>query len=115
MTPIAQENIRLINEAGGVMALGTDKSSGPALHREMELLVAAGISPLDVIRIGTLNAAKFIGKEKELGSISVGKLADMVLLDADPLADIDNAKKINMVIKNGVIIDRSKLELPANH
>lgn len=113
MTPIAQDNLRQIHEAGGVLALGTDKSSGPAAHREMELLVAAGIAPLDVIRIATLHGAKFLGLEDELGSIAPGKLADMVLLDADPLADINNAKKINMVIKNGVLVERSRLRVKA--
>ena len=114
MTPIAQENIRMIDAAGGVMALGTDHSNGAAVHREMELLVAAGIAPIDVIRIATLNGAKFLGKEDELGSIAEGKLADMVLLDANPVADINNTKKINTVIKNGVVIDRTKLKIPAN-
>jgi len=56
MTPIAQENLRMINEAGGIIALGTDQSTGPAAHRELELLVAGGISNMDAIRIGTLNA-----------------------------------------------------------
>ena len=114
MTPIAQENVRQIHAAGGVIALGTDRSQGPAVHREMELLVAAGISTLDVIQIATHNAAKFLGKGDSLGSIVEGKLADMVLLDADPIADINNAKKIILVIKDGQIIDRSKLKLPVN-
>ena len=114
MTPVAQENLRKINAAGGVLALGTDQTNGPAVHREMELLAAAGIPPLDVIRIATLNGAKFLGKEDQLGSVEEGKLADLVLLDADPSADINNAKKVHMVIKNGRIIDRKKLELPVN-
>jgi imidazolonepropionase-like amidohydrolase len=114
MTPIAQENLRQLNAAGAVIALGTDKSSGPGVHREMELLVAAGIPTMDVLKIATLNAAKFLGKEDDLGSISEGKLADMVLLDADPVANIDNAKKINTVIKNGVIVERDKLKIPGN-
>ena len=114
MTPIAQENLRMINEAGGIIALGTDQSTGPAAHRELELLVAGGISNMDAIRIGTLNAAILLGKERELGSVEEGKLADMVLLNADPLADINNAKNIYMVIKDGKIIDRSNLSLPIN-
>ena len=96
------------------MALGTDQTNGAAVHREMELLVAAGIAPLDVIRIATFNAAKFLGKEDQLGTVEEGKLADMVLLNADPLVDINNAKNIHMVIKNGSLIDRKKLELPVN-
>lgn len=114
MTPIAQENMRMINEAGGIVALGTDQSIGPAVHREMELLVGGGISTLDAIRIGTLNTAIFLNKQRELGSIEEGKLADMVLLNADPIADIDNAKKIHTVIKDGKIVDRSQLNLPIN-
>lgn len=114
MTPVAQENLRKIHEAGGVLALGTDQTNGAAVHREMELLVAAGIAPLDVIRIATFNAARFLGKEDQLGTIEEGKLADMVLLNADPLQDINNAKDIHMVIKNGSVVDRDKLQLPVN-
>lgn len=114
MTPVAQENIRKIHEAGGVFALGTDQSSGPAVHREMELLVAAGIPPLEVLKIATLNAAKYLGIAEQLGSIEEGKLADLVLLNADPVANINGAKQINMVIKSGEIIDLKKLNLPVN-
>lgn len=114
MTPVAQENLRKIHAAGGVLALGTDQTNGAAAHREMELLVAAGIPPLDVIRIATSNAAKFLGKEDQLGSIEEGKLADMVLLNADPSQDINNAKDIHMVIRNGQVIDRDNLKLPVN-
>src|SRR3990167_6944426 len=81
MTPIAQENIRKIYEAGGVIALGTDQTIGPAVHREMELLAAAGIGPTDVIKIATHNSAVFLGKEEELGLIAPGMLADLVLLE----------------------------------
>lgn len=114
MTPIAQENIRQLNAAGAVMALGTDQSSGPAAHREMELLVAAGIPELEVMTIATLNGAKFLGKEGDLGSVTEGKLADMVLLNSNPLVDIRNVKSINTVIKNGKIIEREQLSLPIN-
>ena len=75
MTPIAQENIRKIHAAGGVVACGTDQSSGPAVHRELELLAAAGIAPLDVIRIATYNSAVFLGKADQLGSVQAGRLA----------------------------------------
>lgn len=114
MTPVAQENLRKIHEAGGVLALGTDQTNGAAVHREMELLVAAGIAPSDVIRIATFNAARFLGKEDQLGTIEEGKLADMVLLNTDPSEDINNAKDIHMVIKNGSVVDRDKLQLPVN-
>ena len=114
MTPVAQENIRRLNESGAVLALGTDQSNGAAVHREMELLVAAGIPTLEVIKMATLNGAKFLGKEDSFGSITEGKLADMVLLEANPITDINNAKKIHSVIKGGQIINRSGLNLPVN-
>ena len=114
MTTIAQENLRMINEAGGVLVAGTDQSSGPALHRELELMADAGIPASEIIRIATLNGAIFLGKERELGSIEEGKIADMVLLAADPTKDINNTKKILEVIKGGVLVDRSSLNLPIN-
>ena len=114
MTTVAQENVRKINDGGGVLVAGTDQTTGPALHRELELLADAGISPTDIIRIATLNGAIFLGKEKDLGSIEEGKIADMVVLAADPTADINNAKQIVQVIKGGQLIDRSKLNLPIN-
>jgi imidazolonepropionase-like amidohydrolase len=114
MTPVAQNNLKQINDAGGIVALGTDASNGAAVHREMELLVDAGMSNLDVIRCATLNAARFLGRADDLGTITVGKLADMVLLNANPEVDINNVKEIYLVIKNGTVVDRSRLNLPVN-
>ncbi len=65
----------------------------------MGLIRPAVISLLDAFRIGTLNAAIFLGKERDLGSIEEGKLADLVLLEANPLDDISDAQRIGMVIK----------------
>jgi imidazolonepropionase-like amidohydrolase len=114
MTTIAQENLLKISEAGGILAAGTDQTTGPALHRELELLAGAGIAPLEIIRIATLNGAIFLGREQELGSIEEGKIADLVLLGADPSRDINNAREIVQVIKDGQVIDRSRLDLPIN-
>lgn len=111
MTPIAQENVRKIDAAGGVVACGTDQSSGPATLRELELLAAAGIAPLEVIKIATYNSAVFLGKADQMGSVQGGKLADLVLLSADPTTDINNTKSIVFVMKGGQIIDESKLPL----
>jgi imidazolonepropionase-like amidohydrolase len=111
MTPVAQESIRKIHAAGGVVACGTDQSSGPAVHRELELLAAAGIAPLDVIRIATYNSAVFLGKADQLGSVQPGRLADLVVLNADPGVSVDNVKAIAFVMKNGEIVDESKLPL----
>lgn len=111
MTPIAQENLRKIDAAGGVIAIGTDQSVGPAVHREMELMQAAGVKPGEIIRMATLNSARHLGREEELGSIAPGKIADAVLLSADPTADINNAKAIVVVIKAGALVDEDKLPM----
>ena len=114
MTTIAQDNVRKIHEAGGILVAGTDQTTGPALHRELELLADAGIPPSDIIRIATLNGAVFLGKERDLGSIEEGKIADLVLLAADPTTDINHTKQIVQVIKGGRLINRSELNLPIN-
>lgn len=111
MTPIAEENVRKVHAAGGVVACGTDQSSGPATQRELELLAAAGIKPFDVLRIATYNGAVFLGKADQLGSVEAGKLADLVLLGRDPTLDVDNFKSIVFVVKNGQLIDESQLPL----
>lgn len=110
MTPVAQDNLRQIHEAGGVLVVGTDQTIGPAVHREMELLADAGIPPLDIITMATRNGAIFLGRD-DLGTIAPGKLADAVLLNADPTVDINNAKNIYLVMKDGRIVDESKLPL----
>jgi imidazolonepropionase-like amidohydrolase len=115
MTPVCQDNVRRINAAGrDIVALGTDRSSGADVHRELELLVAGGIPPADAIVIATRNAARFLAILDEVGTIETGKAADLVLLDADPTVDINNAKRIAMVIRNGSVVDRTKLDLPVN-
>ncbi len=111
MTPVAEDNIRKVHEAGGVVALGTDQSSGPASQRELELLVASGIKPFDVITIATHNGAVLLGKADTLGSVEPGKLADLLMLSADPTVDINNVKKIVLVMKGGQLIDESRLPL----
>lgn len=111
MTPVAEENIRKVHAAGGVVAAGTDQSSGPALQRELELLVQAGIKPFDVLTIATHNGAVLLGKADQLGSIEPGKVADLLLLNADPTVDINNVKAIALVMKAGQIVDESKLPL----
>jgi imidazolonepropionase-like amidohydrolase len=110
MTPVAQENLKRLHEAGGVVVLGTDQSLGPAVHRELELLVEGGIPPLDAIGIATRNGALFLGRERDLGTIEAGKLADLVLLDADPASDIRNTRRIAAVVANGRLFSRADLD-----
>src|SRR5439155_260380 len=73
------------------------------------LMVIGGLTPSESLRTATLNPAKFLGLDKTLGTIESGKIADLVLLDADPLADIRNTQKINAVISKGRLFDRKAL------
>jgi len=114
MMPYLKENVRKLHMAGAVLAAGTDRTFGPTLHQELESLVESGVTPSDAIRIATLNGATYLGKEDDLGSIVSGKLADMVLLGADPTVDIRNAQVIEAVFKGGVQIDLGRLRLPIN-
>lgn len=107
--PVEMGNIVRIVRAGGIAALGTDLVSGASSHREMQLLRQAGLSPLEVIRIATLNAAIFLGRDRDLGSIAPGKIADLVLLNGDPTADIDATEDIAMVMHDGIVVDRERL------
>lgn len=114
LSPYLKENVRNLYHAGGVLVIATDRSNGPLYFREMQLLAELGIPAADIVRMGTLHGAKFLGLEDDLGTIGVGKLADLVLLTADPTADIRNAEAITAVIKNGRVIDRFALALPGN-
>lgn len=112
MLPVIMENVRRIVAAGGIAALGTDRQSGPDAHREMQLLVQAGLTPLQVITAATHNAALLLHRADRTGAVQVGKDADLLLVDRDPLADIDNLESIVLVMKAGRIVDESKLDLP---
>ena len=84
---------------------------GESLHHELELLVEAGISPLDVIKIATRNGADVLGILNKVGTIENGKEADMVVLAANPIDNISNIKKIEAIINDGKIVDREKILL----
>ncbi|MBA3672584.1 MAG: amidohydrolase family protein [Gemmatimonadaceae bacterium] len=87
-----------------------DLVPGFSLHDELELLVAAGLSSADALRSATLLPARVFAMSDSLGTISEGMLADLVLLDADPLADIGNARRIRLVVANGRVFDRAALD-----
>ncbi len=77
-------------------------------------MIERSIPALEAIRIGTLNAAIFMGKEHELDSVEEGKLAELVLLAADPFENISRTQEIGLVIKGGKVVDRSAWDLPVN-
>ncbi len=76
---------------------------GVAFHHELALLESAGISRAEVLGMATRNGAQALGIASEVGTVEVGKRADLVVLDADPLADIENTKRIRYVVQGGVI------------
>jgi hypothetical protein len=94
--------VKLLWDRGVTLVAGTDSSyPGFALHRELELYVAAGIPAADVIAMATLGAARVAGADRELGSIAVGKRADLYLVDGDPLTDISALRRGVLVISRG--------------
>jgi len=106
MTRLTVTMTRALYEAGAPIVAGTDMNflgvyPGISLHQEMEFLRDAGLSDLDALRAATINAAKALGLERAIGSIEVGKRANLVILSANPLLDIRATRKIHDVIKNG--------------
>lgn len=100
---------RRLHASGVPLAIGYDDYLPTGSHSVLEALVVAGLSPLEAITAGTANAARALGAEGEIGTLEVGKLADLLILDADPLEDIRNTKTIWMVIKGGRLVDRDAL------
>ena len=85
---------------------------GFSLHQELELLVEAGLPPAAALQTATIQGARVLKQGANLGSIEAGKLADLVILDADPSADIRNTRKINRVVRGGCVLDpRSLLQM----
>ncbi len=105
---IQARNLGRLNEAGVRIAMGTDGSAAWAAHVEMEDMVAAGMSPARVIVASTRNGARLLGLE-DTGTIEVGRSADFIVLDADPLEDIRNTRRINAVWLRGAPVDRAAI------
>lgn len=106
-----------MNAAGVPLLAGTDSVFGVpnmifgiSLHDELELLVKAGLSPLQALQAATINPAKYLEREKELGSVEEGKLADLVVLKANPLANIKNTTLISAVVLDGKLMEKSELD-----
>ena len=101
--------------AGGLLVAGTDPTGsggvipGYSNQRQVELLVDAGFTPLEAIRIATLNGASYLGREKSIGTITAGKQADLVVIDGDPSAAIADIRKVNLVFRQGIAYDPAKL------
>jgi len=110
------EVVNTMHKAGVPFLAGTDTAPGVyifpgfSLHEELQRFVAAGFTPLEALQTATINPAKFLGMEDRFGTVEKGKMADLVLLDADPLEDIRNTQKIAGVIVNGKCFSRRDLD-----
>ena len=104
-----------MNAAGVPIMAGTDTAApnvipGFSLHEDLEYLSRSGFTPMQALQAATLKPAEFLGRSAEQGTIHVGKRADLVLLDADPIVDIRNTRAISAVVVNGRLIDRQGLD-----
>jgi imidazolonepropionase-like amidohydrolase len=110
-----KELIGPMRRAGVEFLAGTDAINpycfpGFSLHDELTLLVEAGLSPMEALQAATLNPARYLGKDKDLGTVEKGKLADLVLLEANPLEDINNSRKIEAVVFGGKLLPKAELQ-----
>jgi imidazolonepropionase-like amidohydrolase len=102
-------------KAGGLLLAGTDPTgnggvvAGFGSQREVELLVEAGFTPLEAIKIATSNGAEYLGASDRIGTIAKGKQADLVIVNGDPSANINDIEKVETVFKNGIGFDSAKL------
>jgi enamidase len=105
----------LFAKAGGMLVAGTDPTGGGGVipgysnQRQLELLVEAGFTPLEAITIGTLNGAKYLGRDQQIGSIAVGKQADLMLVTGDPSRTIADIRNVDTVFRSGIGFDPAKL------
>jgi hypothetical protein len=102
-------------QAGGLLLAGPDPTGNGGVvpgfgdQREIELLVEAGFSPVEAIKIATLNGAMYLGKQDQIGSIAAGKNADLVVIKGDPSSHISDIENVEIVFKDGVGFDSQKL------
>lgn len=109
-----QENVKKLFEAGILLAAGTDAPypgvfQGEGIHRELELLVESGLSPLQAISVGTRNAARLMHAEGEWGTVAPGRIASLLVVQGRPDRNIADTKRVSMVVLRGKILDRSAL------
>lgn len=102
--------LKALHDGGVTIIPGTDALSGYTLHRELELYVRAGIPAAEVLRMATLTSAEVMGVNKDRGTIAAGKLADLILVDGDPLKNMRDLDKITTVIKGGTLYDPAAIE-----
>jgi imidazolonepropionase-like amidohydrolase len=106
---------KMFSDAGGLLVVGTDPTgfggvvAGYSNQRALELLVQAGFTPVEAVRIATLNGAKYLGRDAKIGTIAAGKQADLVVVRGDPSANISDVENVELVFKQGVGYDSAKI------
>jgi imidazolonepropionase-like amidohydrolase len=111
---IGLENLKKLSDAGVLIATGTDAGNIGTLHAssylaELKAMQKAGMSNWQIIQASTINGAKILNKENEFGTIGIGKKANLILLDENPVDNLDNITKINRVINRGVVFNPNEL------
>ncbi|MGH7719093.1 MAG: amidohydrolase family protein [Gemmatimonadaceae bacterium] len=110
----AERNMKRLMDAGVAVAMGTDAGNpgtahGPSVYREMEAMQQVGMSAAQVFASSTIIAARAMGRERDLGSLAQGKVADIAVFDADPTQDIANARRLRLVVRGGALYSRAEL------
>jgi len=113
-----KRNVKKLQEAGVLLAAGTDAPypgvfQGEAIHHELELLVASGMTPPQAIRLATFNAARIMHAEEEWGSLQAGRTANVLIVVGNPADRISDTRKVETVILKGKILDRARLRFDA--
>lgn len=107
--------LKALRDAGAKIAFGTDSPQlfsvpGFSVHREMQSMLAAGLTPFDILASGTRNVGRYYGREKEFGTVAAGQRADLILLEANPLTDLNNFSRRAGVMVNGRWIPESEIQ-----
>ena len=111
---VTEENLRRVRDAGIPIALGTDAGNpltlhGPSVYLELEAMADAGLAPRQVLVAATRDAARAMGRAGDLGTLEPGKVADLLVLTADPLADVRNWRRVESVMRGGRLHERAGL------
>ncbi len=110
-------NLERVHAAGIPVAMGTDAGNpltlhGPSVYLEMEAMAEAGMSPMEILRAATVNGARAMGRADDFGTVEEGKIADLLVLDENPLADVSNFRSVALVVRRGEIRTRDELAYP---